>query len=115
MKNSYQPVGEPVCNASETKSSARIMRRLGLLLLASSVAGSLVGGIACGGVGETEHAVGRSSAALSTGLVISQVYGAGGNSGAAFKSDYVELFNRGPADVDTTGMSIQYASATGAG
>jgi hypothetical protein len=50
----------------------------------------------------------------STGLVISQVYGGGGNSGAPLTNDYVELFNRGTADVSLTGLSIQYASAAGA-
>lgn len=46
-------------------------------------------------------------------VVISQVYGAGGNSGALLNRDYVELFNRGTAAVDMTGWSIQYNSATG--
>jgi MYXO-CTERM domain-containing protein len=50
----------------------------------------------------------------STGLVISQVYGGGGNSGAPLTNDYVELFNRGTADVSLSGLSIQYASAAGA-
>jgi len=53
--------------------------------------------------------------AASPGLVISQVYGAGGNTGALFQSDYVELFNRGTVDVPLDGLSIQYASATGTG
>lgn len=46
-------------------------------------------------------------------VVISQVYGGGGNSGAQFTNDFVELFNRGTAAVDVSGWSIQYASATG--
>lgn len=48
-------------------------------------------------------------------LVISQAYGGGGNSGAAYTHDYVELFNRGTAPVSTGGRSLQYASATGTG
>lgn len=51
----------------------------------------------------------------SEGLVISQVYGGGQtSSGGAppYAQDYVELFNRGPAAVDTTGMSVQYAGPT---
>lgn len=48
-------------------------------------------------------------------IVISQVYGGGGNSGATYKNDYVELFNRGTAPVDIGGWSLQYASATGNG
>ena len=46
-------------------------------------------------------------------VVISQVYGGGGNSGATLKNDYVELFNRGTTPVDVTGWSVQYASANG--
>jgi len=46
-------------------------------------------------------------------VVISEVYGGGGNSGAPFNKDFVELFNRSAADVDLTGWSVQYGSATG--
>ena len=46
-------------------------------------------------------------------LVISQVYGGGGNSGAKYKNDFVELFNRGTTAVSVSGWSVQYASATG--
>ncbi|MGI8828942.1 MAG: ExeM/NucH family extracellular endonuclease [Candidatus Limnocylindria bacterium] len=53
--------------------------------------------------------------AVSETLVISQVYGGGGNSGATFTHDFIELFNRGDSTVDLAGMSLQYASATGTG
>jgi hypothetical protein len=46
-------------------------------------------------------------------VVISQVYGGGGNSGAQYYNDFVELFNRGTTAVDISGWSIQYVSATG--
>jgi hypothetical protein len=46
-------------------------------------------------------------------VVISQVYGGGGNSGATFTNDFIELFNRGTVPQDLTGWSVQYASATG--
>ena len=49
------------------------------------------------------------------GLVISQVYGAGGNSGATYSSDYIELYNPSSVDVPLTGLSLQYASALGTG
>jgi len=49
----------------------------------------------------------------STNLVVSQLYAGGGNSGATFTNDFVELFNRGATAVDLTGWSIQYATATG--
>jgi len=46
-------------------------------------------------------------------VVISQVYGGGGNSGATYKNDFVELFNRGNASRSLTGLSVQYASTAG--
>ena len=46
-------------------------------------------------------------------LVISQVYGGGGNRGATLKNDFVELFNRGDAPVRLDGLSLQYAPASG--
>jgi hypothetical protein len=45
-------------------------------------------------------------------VVISQVYGGGGNSGATYNKDFVELFNKGTSAVDISGWSIQYQSAT---
>ena len=54
-------------------------------------------------------------AGISPDLVISQVYGGGGNAGAQFTHDFVELFNRGSAPASLNGMSIQYTSATGTG
>ena len=46
-------------------------------------------------------------------VVISQVYGGGGNSGATLKNDFIELFNRGDQPVSLAGWSVQYASASG--
>ncbi len=51
--------------------------------------------------------------AVSPDIVISQVYGGGGNSGSTYKNDFIELYNRGSSAVDITGWSVQYASATG--
>ena len=48
-----------------------------------------------------------------SGLVISQIYGAGGNGGALLNADYIELFNAGSAPVNLGGWSVQYAAATG--
>jgi len=48
-------------------------------------------------------------------LVISQVYGGGGNSGATLTNDFIELFNDSSVGVSLDGLSIQYASATGTG
>ena len=46
-------------------------------------------------------------------VVVSQVFAGGGNAGAPFASDFVELFNRGSTAVDVSGWTVQYASATG--
>jgi endonuclease G len=46
-------------------------------------------------------------------VVISQLYGGGGNNNAVYLNDFVELYNRGTAAVDLTGWSIQYTSAAG--
>ena len=51
----------------------------------------------------------------SSGIVISQVYGGGGNSGATLRNDFIELFNRSSTPITVTGWSVQYASATGTG
>jgi hypothetical protein len=44
----------------------------------------------------------------STSIVISQVYGGGGTTGATYTHDFVELFNKSGSSVDITGWSIQY-------
>lgn len=51
--------------------------------------------------------------AFAAGVVISQVYGGGGNSGATLKNDFIELFNAGSTPASLNGWSVQYASATG--
>jgi predicted extracellular nuclease len=54
-----------------------------------------------------------SAMASTSGVVISQVYGGGGNTGATYKNDFIELFNAGSAAVSLNGWSVQYASAAG--
>jgi Lamin Tail Domain len=48
-----------------------------------------------------------------SGVVVSQIYGGGGNAGATFRNDYVELFNAGTGAVDLSGWTVQYATAAG--
>lgn len=48
-----------------------------------------------------------------TPVLISQLYGGGGNTGAAYKQDYIELYNRSSTSQSLVGWSVQYASATG--
>ena len=57
----------------------------------------------------------QSAGAVSADLVVSQVYGGGGNASATYTHDYIEIFNRGTGAVSLAGMSLQYASATGTG
>src|SRR5205823_3286347 len=57
----------------------------------------------------------NAGAAGSPSVVISQVYGGGGNAGAQYTNDFVELFNRGSTTVSPNGWSVQYSSATGTG
>jgi hypothetical protein len=47
----------------------------------------------------------------SPSIVVSQVYAAGGNSGATYANDFVELLNTGASSVDLSSWTVQYASA----
>jgi len=58
---------------------------------------------------------GACSAHAAGNVVISQVYGAGGNGGAIYQNDFVELFNRSASPVSLSGWSVQYGSSTGTG
>ncbi len=74
------------------------MKRIHLLVLLSALALPL-GAASARGSG-------------SGNLVIGEVFAAGGNSGAAYANDYVELFNRGAGPVAVDGWTLQYASAS---
>jgi len=58
-------------------------------------------------------AIAQPASAVSNTLVISQLYGGGGNTGATLKNDFIEIFNRGTTTVNLTGWSVQYASTSG--
>lgn len=53
------------------------------------------------------------TASVSGQIVISQVYGGGGNGSSVYNNDFIELHNRGSVAVNVNGWSVQYASATG--
>ena len=55
----------------------------------------------------------HSNAQIATHVVISEVYGGGGNTGAIFINDFIELYNPTSSSVSLSGWSVQYASATG--
>ena len=74
------------------------MKRILLLVLLSALALLLAAGSARG--------------SGSGSIVVGEVFAAGGNSGAAYANDYVELFNRGAGAVAIDGWSLQYASAS---
>src|SRR3989304_934077 len=50
--------------------------------------------------------VAKPAYAASPNIVISQVYGGGGNAGATYTHDFSELFNRGASPVSLAGWSV---------
>jgi uncharacterized protein len=59
--------------------------------------------------------VAATAGSVSAQVVISQVYGGGGNSGSVYTNDFIELFNAGSTPQDLTGWSVQYTSSSGTG
>ena len=51
--------------------------------------------------------------AVSPDILISEVYGGGGNAGATLTNDFIELYNRSGSAVAVNGWSVQYAAAAG--
>ena len=90
-----------------SKSTRRSVRRPRLILL---IGAAIVGCIALFLTILPQRHV---QALGSSTIVISQIYGGGGNSGAPFKNDFIELLNIGSAPVDLSTWSVQYAATTG--
>ena len=57
----------------------------------------------------------RVARASTSGIVISAVYGGGGNAGAPYNADFVELFNAGVSSVNISSWSVQYGSSGSTG
>ncbi len=55
----------------------------------------------------------HAEASIASRVVISEVFGGGGNSNAPYKNDFVELYNPTSEAVHVSGWSVQYASANG--
>jgi len=89
----------------------------------ATVAGSTTSGIKSLPVNIADAQLRTASASISLSVqdapippgavVISQVYGGGGNAGATLKNDFVELFNRTSNTINLNGWSVQYSSAGG--
>src|SRR5690348_6311606 len=95
--------------ASYTAARTKMRRRLAIL--AGLGAMLAIGG--CSSTPDPENTSeveGRDT--VSNGLVISQVFGGGGNSGAPYTHDFIEIFNRGTVAISLGGKSLQYASST---
>jgi predicted extracellular nuclease len=80
----------------------------------SRTAPALVAGLALATSGlAVTTATTASANPAGTGLVISEVYGGGGNSGATLTNDFIELYNPTGAAISVNGWSVQYRSSTG--
>ena len=83
-------------------STSRLRRRIALgVALATAMSGTVM--------------VAAPAQAVSPDVVLSEVYGGGGNAGALLKQDFIELYNTSASPVLLTGWSVQYTSATGSG
>jgi parallel beta-helix repeat protein len=58
-------------------------------------------------------ALASAGSAAAQNVVISQVYGGGGETGATYSRDFVELHNRTSASISLSGWSLQYAQPAG--
>lgn len=74
---------------------------------------TLTASVTVGAVGAVGLTTGIVAAEPSTSVVINEIYGGGGNKGAAFRNDFVELRNIGPAAVSLDGYTLQYAAKGG--
>ena len=96
--------------------SSFVHRRAVAWVAALAVAGACTAGV--------DRMVGPGSVAIdapslvvvnapSSGVVISQIYGGGGNATATYKNDFVELYNGSASAVSVEGWTVQYASSAG--
>jgi cysteine-rich repeat protein len=99
--------GATITVAADTLSSASFQ------VTASAAPGASAAITAADGTDTASTNVTFGSGICSNPVVISQIYGGGGNGGSTFKNDFIELHNRSGTAVSVNGWSVQYASATG--
>ncbi|HTI12691.1 MAG TPA: choice-of-anchor J domain-containing protein [Puia sp.] len=87
---------------------------------AGATAGAANGNLTLSSAGATAQTVSlagtvNANTPVSANIVINQIYGGGGNSGAFYTNDFIELYNNENFSVNLSGWSVQYSSATGSG
>ena len=102
MTNNRRP--QPADSPPASTPHRTVGRRIAALIAVSATA--------LAGIGAAPLAA---SAAVSpdAAIVINEVYGGGGNSGATYMNDFIELFNTSDAAVTVDGWTVQYASTAG--
>ena len=84
------------------------MRKFRLRVTTAATAATLVGLFGASGAA----ALAMPAAAASSGVVVNEVYGGGGNSGATLTNDFIELANAAGGAAALDGWSVQYISAS---
>ena len=88
---------------SHNRSAIRARSRLSVIVVAVLTAASML-------AVATPDAASVTSA-IAPRIVINEVYGGGGNTGAAYDNDFVELYNPTPTPIDVTGWVLEQRSA----
>src|SRR5262245_24226086 len=77
--------------------------------LTSVLTAAALGALTCAG---SAAFLAPTASAASSGAVVNEVYGGGGNSGATLTNDFIELANIGSAGATLDGWSVQYLPAS---
>ncbi len=104
----FTPVSGSVANTS-----------LYVRLIAGLTAGDYTGNITLTSTGAAQKTIALSGKVtlpvVKPAVIISEVYGGGGNSGATLINDFIELYNTSNETVEIGGWSVQYYSENGNG
>lgn len=99
--------GEHVSDTTPDAPRPHAERRKRRAIVASITAGAL----AASGIGLAAIPA-QATVSASAAVVINEVYGGGGNNGATYTHDFVELVNVSSAPVNLDGWTLQYAAAS---